>query len=424
MTSATLWGKDWGKSIMATKGLTKPLTAALVRSAKAPGKYHDGKGTGLYLRVEPNGSRFWVQRTTVNGKRREIGLGSPPIVSLVEAREEAEANKRLIRRGEDPLAQKRKTRHQKTFREAARAAHVELAPTWKNPKDRAAFLTTLETYVFPHFGSMPLADVTSADIRHAILLAREQAPSVAKKLVYRVSAIFKWGIAEGICTTNPATTDALALPRVERKVQHRKALPYSEVTACIERVHSSGAWLATKLAFEFVVLTACRSGEVRAAMWDEVEFPDGTDATSATSATSATWVIPLDRMKMKRPHRVPLCAQAMDVLRQADRLRNATGLIFPSARGKVLSDMTLSKLIKELGIDADVHGFRTSFRTWAQEQTNYPREIAEAALAHKVGDAVEQAYARSDLFEKRRAMMADWAQYLSDQFKSDSLNLV
>lgn len=400
---------------MAHKRLSSSLTAALVRSVKTPGKYHDGKGTGLYLRVEPNGSRFWVQRTTVNGKRREIGLGSPPIVSLVEAREEAEANKRLIRRGEDPLAKKRKERRQKTFEEAARAAHVELSPSWKNPKDRAAFLTTLETYIFPHFGNVPLAEVTSADVRQAILLAREKAPSVAKKLVYRVSSVFKWGIAEGACQSNPATTDALALPRVERTVQHRKALAYADVADSIRRVHASDAWLATKLAFEFVVLTACRSGEVRLATWDEVEFPEGTDATSATFAT---WVIPADRMKMKRAHRVPLCARAVDLLRQADALRNNSGLIFPSMRGKVLSDMTLSKLIKELGIDADVHGFRTSFRTWAQEQTDYPREVAEAALAHKVGDAVEQAYARSDLFEKRRAMLDDWEGYIRRSVRS------
>ena len=265
---------------MALNQKSGPLTAALVRSAKIPGKYHDGKGTGLYLRVEPNGSRFWVQRTTVNGKRREIGLGSPPIVSLVEAREEAEGNKRLIRRGEDPLAQKRKARRQKTFEEAARSAHIELSPTWKNPKDRASFLTSLQTYVFPRFGNVPLAEVTSADVRQAILLAREKAPGVAKKLIYRVSAVFKWGIAEGACVLNPATTDALALPRVERTVQHRKALPYNDVAESIQRVHASGAWLATKLAFEFVVLTACRSGEVRAAMWDEVEFPDGAHATS------------------------------------------------------------------------------------------------------------------------------------------------
>ncbi|WP_108815668.1 tyrosine-type recombinase/integrase [Loktanella sp. Alg231-35] len=394
---------------MALNGRSGPLTAALVRSVKTPGKYHDGRGTGLYLRVEPNGSRFWVQRTTINGKRREIGLGSPPVVSLVEAREEAVENKRLIRRGEDPLARKRQARRQKTFEDAAREAHIELSPTWKNPKDRAAFLKTLETYIFPKFGAVPVGDVTSADVRQAILAAREVAPSVARKLTYRVSAVFKWGIAEGLCKANPATSDALALPRVDRAVQHRKSLAYADVATCLAAIHASGAWQATKLAFEFVVLTACRSGEVRAAHWDEVDFGD-TDP--ATSETSATWIVPADRMKMKRPHRVPLSPRAVAVLQEAAKLRDQSGLIFPSARGKVLSDMTLSKLVKELGFDVDVHGFRTSFRTWAQEQTSYPREIAEAALAHKVGDAVEQAYARSDLFEKRRQMMDDWAAWI------------
>jgi len=394
---------------MALNSRSGPLTAAFVRSVNAPGKYHDGMGTGLYLRVELNGSRFWIQRTTINGKRRELGLGSPPVVSLVEAREQAYEHKRLIRRGDDPLAQKRKTRRQKTFEEAARLAHVELSPTWKNPKDRASFLSSMQTYIFPRFGAKPLADVTSADVRQAILAARELAPGVAKKLIYRTSAVFKWGIAEGLCTDNPAIAQALALPRVERTVQHRKAMPYPDVASCIQTVGASGACQATKLAFEFTVLTASRSGEVRAARWDEIAFPDGTDATSATSAT---WEVPADRMKMKRPHRVPLSTRAITVLKRADALRDGSGLIFPSIRGKVLSDMTLSKLVKELGFDADVHGFRTSFRTWAQEQTDYPREIAEAALAHKVGDAVEQAYARSDVFEKRRKMMADWANYL------------
>lgn len=327
-------------------------------------------------------------------------------MSLAEAREEAVENKRLIRRGEDPLARKRQARR-KTFEEAAREAHVELSPTWKNPKDRAAFLRTLETYVFPRFGAVPIGDITSADVRQTILAAREAAPSVAKKLTYRVSAVFKWGIAEGLCLANPATSDALALPRVERTVQHRKALPYGDVADCIAAVHASSAWQATKLAFEFVVLTACRSGEVRAATWDEVKIDN------VHLASSETWIIPVERMKMKRPHRVPLSPRAADVLREAAKLSDQSGLIFPSARGKVLSDMTLSKLVKELGFDADVHGFRTSFRTWAQEQTSYPREIAEAALAHKVGDAVEQAYARSDLFEKRRQMMDDWAGFLA-----------
>ncbi|MFD0982813.1 tyrosine-type recombinase/integrase [Tropicimonas aquimaris] len=384
----------------------KSLTAAFVNSVKEPGKYHDAKGTGLFLLVKPNGSSFWVQRIVIRGKRRELGLGSPPVVSLAEAREEALNNKRVARSGGDPLAEKRRARAVLTFKEAAQRTHAELSPTWKNPKDRAAFLSTLETYIFPRFGSVPLPEVTSADVRQAILAAREKAPGVAKKLIYRVSFVFKWGIAEGMCTANPSIAQALALPRVEQKPKHRKALHYADVAGCLEAVHASRAWTATKLAIEFLVLTASRSGEVRMAHWDEIDLD------------AATWEIPAERMKMKRPHRVPLSSRALEILRQAEKLRDDSGLIFPSIRGKPLSDMTLSKLVKELGFEADIHGFRTSFRTWAQERTNFPREVPEAALAHKTGDAVEQAYARSDLFEKRRKLMENWALHLAT---SDSL---
>jgi len=246
-----------------------------------------------------------------------------------------------------------------------------------------------------------LPDVTSADVRQAILAARERAPGVAKKLVYRVSSVFRWGIAESICSNNPATREALALPRDTRETNHRKSLHYSEVSNCIAAVKASRAWDATKLALEFLILTAARSGEVRMARWGEFDID------------AKTWTIPADRAKQKRPHRVPLSNRAMDILSKADHLRDLSGYVFPSVHGRALSDMTLSKLVKELGFEADVHGFRTSFRTWDQEQTNFPREVQEAALGHKMGDAAEQAYARSDLFEKRRMMMEAWARFLS-----------
>jgi len=378
----------------------KSLTAASVNAAKTPGKHHDGRGTGLFLLVKPTGGRFWVQRLTIRGKRRELGLGSPPVVTLSEAREQALENKRLARAGGDPLAEKRRAKAVLTFAEAARKTHTELSPTWKNPKDRDAFLATLETYVFPRFGNVPLPEVTSAEVRRAILAAREKAPGVAKKLIYRVSFVFKWGIAEGMCTDNPATTQALALPRETRRPQHRKSLPYSEVADCIEAVKASDAWNATKLALEFLILTGSRSGEVRLARWDEID------------RDAKTWTVPAERAKQKRPHRVPLSERALEILTEAEGVRDETGLIFPSIRGTTLSDMTLSKLVKELGFDADVHGFRTSLRTWGQEQTNFPREVQEAALGHKMGDAAEQAYARSDLFEKRRKMMQAWSDHL------------
>ena len=395
------------------------LTARFVATVAEPGKYHDGGGMGLFLRVTPSGSRQWIQRILTRGRRHEIGLGSPPAITLAMARELALENKRLAFAGRDPLQAKREAAAVLTFEEAARKAHTELAPTFKNPKDAAAFLSTLESYIFPKLGRTPLPAVTSAEIRRTILPIRERVPEVARKLVLRISAVFKWGIAEGICTDNPATAQALALPRLTKEKAHRKALPYAEVAGCIEAVKASGAWAATKLALEFTVLTACRSGEVRAMRWDEIDLgaSDKTDLTDktpvATLATTATWTIPGSRMKMGRPHRVPLSRRALEVLREAKALDDGSGLVFPSPRAKPLSDMTLSKLVKELGFDADVHGFRTSFRTWAQEQTNFPREVAEAALAHAVGDVVERSYARSDVFAKRRKMMQAWADYLA-----------
>ena len=387
------------------------LTAVLVRNVTEPGKYHDGKGTGLFLFVKKTGAKSWVQRIVIHGRRREIGLGSPPVVSLSEARDQALANKRISYAGRDPLAEKRRASRILSFEESARKAHAEYAPALKNPKDRAAYLKSMETYVFPQFGAMALPDVTSADVRRAILLARERAPGVARKLVYRVSAVFKWGIAEGMCSGNPAVGDALALPKTEKPVQHRKSLPYTEVANCIEVVKASGAGVTTKLAFEFLVLTATRSGETREARWDQFNFHG---AVGAKDATRATWSFVAADKKEKRPFRIPLPGRAIEILAEAEALSDGSGLVFPGTKqGRPLSDMTLSKLVKELGFNADVHGFRTSFRTWGQEQTNFPREVQEAALAHKVGDAAEQAYARSDVFEKRQMMMESWAGYLA-----------
>lgn len=380
---------------------TKALTAQFVRTVQRPGKYFDGHG--LFLRVEPNGSRFWVQRITIRGKRRELGLGPPALVSLSEAREKALANRKLAFDGGDPLAEKRKAKAILTFEEAARKAHIELSPTWKNPRDQAAFLSTLQMHVFPRFGATLVSEVTSADIRQAILAVRPTAPEVARKLVFRVSAVFKWAIAEGMRKDNPARADMLALPRIEVKTKHRKALPYLEVAGCVEAVKNSRAGMSTKLALELLILTASRSGEVRLAEWSEFDL-DG-----------KIWEVPAERMKMKRPHRVPLSPRAISILTAAKFLADGSGLVFPSAgKGRPLSDMTLSKLVKELGFEADIHGFRTSFRTWVQERTNFPREVAEAALAHLSGDVVERAYARSDLFQKRRKMMDAWAAFLGN----------
>lgn len=383
-----------------TRRPEKALTAQAVKAATAPGKYFDGHG--LYLRVDANGSRFWVQRITIRGKRCELGLGAPSLVSLAEARAKALENRKLARLGGDPLQAKREAQAVLTFEEAARKVHALHKPTWKNEKHAAQFLATLETYAFPRLGRLRVQDVTTGDVLAVLMPIWTTIPETARRVRQRIGTVLKWAIAQGWRQDNPAENISKALPRVSKAQQHRKALPYAEVAGCIEAVRGSGAGLSTKLALEFLVLTAGRSGEVRDARWSEIDL------------TAQVWEIPAERMKMKRPHRVPLSPRAVEILVQAKALDDESGLVFPGTKtGRALSDMTLSKLVKELGFAADVHGFRTSFRTWAQERTSYPREVAEAALAHLTGDAVERAYARSDVFEKRRKMMSAWATYLT-----------
>ncbi len=399
---------------MATEGLRKPektLTAQFVKTARDPGKYFDGHG--LFLRVQPNGQRQWVQRIVVRGKRCELGLGNPSLVSLAEAREAALINRKLARAGGDPMQARREAEAMLTFEEAARKVHALHLPTWRNPKHAAQFLTTLETYTFPRMGKLRVADVTTGDVLAVLSPIWTDKPETAARVRQRIGMVMKWAVAQGWRQDNPAESIAQALPKRDRSlIEHRKALTYAQVSECLAAVQVSKAGLATKLALEFLVLTATRSGETRGATWAEIDM--GNPAGPGRPATPAVWTIPAARMKAKREHRVPLSPRAVDILRQARALGDGTGLVFSgTVKGKPLSDMTLSKLVKELGFDADIHGFRTSFRTWAQEKTNYPREVAEAALAHSIKDKAEAAYARSDVFEKRRKMMDAWASYIA-----------
>ena len=380
----------------------KALTAQFVRTVKEPGKYFDGHG--LYLRVDPNGSRFWVQRITIRGKRREMGLGSPLLVPLAEARAKAIENRKLAREGGDPLQVKHAAREVLTFAEAARKVHEMHKPTWSNPKHAAQFISTLETYAFPRMGNLKVSDVTAADVLAVLSPIWIEKAETARRIRQRIGTVLKWAVAQGWRKDNPAQDIQQALPKVEASKERRKAMPYSEVPAFIEVLKASGANDATKQAIEFLILNASRSGEVREAVWAEIDLD------------AAIWEIPASRMKAKRVHRVPLSPRAVEILSAAKDATGGEGYVFPGIKaGRPLSDMTLSKLVKELGFNVDVHGFRTSFRTWAQEKTNYPREVAEAAMAHTVGDKAEQAYARSDLFGKRRKMMAAWADYLAEK---------
>ena len=380
----------------------KALSAAFVRTATRPGRYCDGHG--LNLLVLPSGARCWVQRLVIHGRRRELGLGGYPLVSLAEARETAFANRKLARSGGDPLTDMRRARTLPTFEEAATVVWEQLRAGWRNPKHARDWPRSLRTYAFPRIGAKEVSEVTSADMLAILTPIWHAKPETARRVRQRISAVMKWAVAMQYRPDNPAgEVLGQALGRQRTVVRHMRALPHREVADAISAVRGSQASRSVKAAFEFLVLTACRSSEVRLATWDEIDV------------AAAVWTIPGTRMKTKRDHRVPLCGRAVAILNEARRLNDGTRLMFPSLRGKPLSDTTLSKLIRELGIQAVPHGFRSSFRDWAAERTTHPREVIEAALAHTIPNKVEAAYARSDLFEHRRRLMDDWAAYLREE---------
>lgn len=380
----------------------KALSAAFVRTVIEQGKYNDGHG--LFLKVDPSGAKRWIQRIVIRGKRTEMGLGSASLVSLAEARELALDNRKLARQGGDPLKAKKEAQAVLTFEEAARKVHEIHAPTWRNAKHAAQFISTLETYTFPRMGRLKVTDVTTADVLAALQPIWLEKPETARRVRQRIGTVMKWAVANGWRQDNPAAAIAQALPKQTRVQEHRKSLPYNEVGDFIGVVLGSNAGQFTKLALELVILTASRSGEVRLADWSEFDLE------------AAIWTRPAERMKSGKEHRLPLSGRALEILQAAKALGTGEGLVFPgTVAGKPLSDMTLSKLVKELGYDVHVHGFRTSFKTWAQEQTNSPRDVSEAALAHVVKDKAEAAYARSDFMEKRRKLMERWAHFLGSE---------
>ena len=452
------------------------LSADFVREVGEAGRYCDGHG--LYLEVQPSGSRSWVQRLVVRGRRREMGLGGFPLVSLDEARAKAFANRKLARAGGDPLAGARgagrgagagggggwragavRSRGDAgtqielplgggavrpagrgpvplrsgdgrvpgalgflaaetvdrgrgatpTFAVAAERVWTQMRPGWRNRKYGRDWLAGLARYAFPRIGGMPVSDVTSADIIEMLGPVWHARPTTARRLRQRVGAVMDWAVAMEYRPDNPCERIGPVLGRQQHLVEHMRALPHAEVAGAVAAVRASGARPVVKLAFEFMVLTAARSGEVRGAPWAEMDPAGG------------VWTVPAGRMKAKREHRVPLCRRAVDVLDAAralaaggrgPRARSGPKLVFPTARGGVLKDMALSGLLKGLGVAAVPHGFRSSFRDWAAEETDHPREVVEAALAHTVRNPVEAAYARSDLFGRRRKLMDDWAAYL------------
>ena len=380
------------------------LSASFVKTVNAPGRYGDGRGGhGLSLLVKPmragGFSKSWSQRILINGRPTNIGLGGYPIVTLAEARRAVIANRRAVVQGRDPRAG-----GVPTFEEAAEKVIAMHEPTWKDgARSAAIWRSSLRDYAMPQLGKKTVDAITTADVMAVLVPIWSTKRETARRVRQRIGAVMKWSVAHRYRQDNPAG-DAIAeaLPRdgMAAKTHHR-ALPHGEVGAAVDKIRASGAYRATVLAFEFLVLTASRSGEVRGARWDEFDIE------------SATWTVPASRMKMARPHRVPLSTRALKVLEEARELSDRADLAFPSPTGRMLSDSTISKLVRENGIGCVPHGMRSSFRDWAAECSDAPREVCELALAHVNSDRVEAAYRRSDLFEKRRELMEEWAAYIA-----------
>ena len=378
------------------------LTVAKVRSLSSPGRYSDGEG--LYLNIARLGSKSWVQRISIDGIRRDIGLGGYPTVSLAEARGLARRNKSAVASGVNPIEEKRRAATP-TFRKAALQVHRINLPTWRNRKHAAQWISTLETYVFPTIGDMKLDAIRKSDVLACLTLIWTAKPETARRVRQRMRSVFSWAMAHDYVEFNVAG-EAInaALPAMPKIKAHYRSLPYQDVPAALSAIEESRASKSAKLCFRFVVLTACRNGEARLATWDEIDREAG------------VWTVPSHRMKAGREHRVPLSGLALRVVDEAAAIDDGSDLLFPSPvrQGRPLSDMTLTKLLRSSGLAdrATLHGFRSSFRVWAAERTSASHAAMELALAHTVGSAVEQAYMRSDLLEQRRTLMHEWASYL------------
>ena len=378
----------------------KALTAAFVRSAP-PGRHADGNG--LYLFVQPTSTRSWVQRLVIRGRRRELGLGAAALVTLAEARELALANRKLARSGGDPLADKRRIQGVPTFADAARRVLEQKQGGWRGRWHAQNWTRSLERYAFPRIGRRPVSEVNTADVLEILTPIWHVKAETARAVRQRIRSVLEWAIAMDLRNDNPCDRVLPVLGPQNDIVTHRLALPHKGVAAAIKTVRTSGSpQPAVKLAFEFLVLTAARSGEVRLATWDEMDV------------AGRVWTIAATRMKAKREHRVPLCGRALEILDAARTLGDGNPLVFPMRSGKPISMSTMPQMLQHLQIAAVAHGFRSSFRDWAAEETDHPREVIEAALAHVVQNKVEAAYARSDLFERRRRLMNDWEAYLAD----------
>lgn len=386
-----------------------------VQRLTEPGLHAVGGVPGLYLRVVPSGARMWILRATVGSKRRDMGLGNYPGVTLAQARQKARDARALIESGSDPILARQAARSAliaeqskaRTFGQAVVAFMDAKGDEWRNVKHRAQWQSTLDTYAGPVMGKLLVSDVTQAHVEAVLRPIWREKTETATRVRQRIERVLDFAKASGWRNgDNPASwrgrlSELFPNPSKIKSVVHQRALAPRDMRAFMIELHSASGTAARAL--EFAVLTAARSGEVRGAKWSEVD--------------GDVWSVPGDRMKTGKPHRVTLSRQALELLSVLPRIEGSD-LLFPAPRGGVLSDMALTAVMRRMHVDAVPHGMRSTFRTWAQDHTAYPRELAEVALSHTVGDAVERAYARSDMLERRRELLQAWCDFCAPRAAS------
>ena len=375
------------------------LSAAQIRALTKPGRYMDGDGLSLLLTAPKKG--YWVLRATINGRRRDIGLGPLDLVTLAEARELAIDMRRDIQRGIDPIEERKRQKIEiLTFKAAAEKVHSEQKAAWKNGKHQDQWINTLETYAFPKLGDRLVNDIEGPLIREVLLDIWLEKPETARRVKQRIGVVLDWAYANGMRATEaPMRSLSRALPRQPKQDGHFAAMPYEDVPTFLKHLHKRTS--VARLGLEFLILTASRSGEVRGAKWAEINLD------------AKLWTVPAERMKVGKEHVVPLTDAAIDVLERArPYYAECSNLVFPGRNVlRPMSDMTLLKILRYAKLAFTVHGFRSAVRDWAAEKTSYPGEVAEAALAHSGSNKVEAAYRRTNYLDKRRELMREWSDF-------------
>lgn len=388
----------------------KEMSPLAVSKLSKPGLHFVGVVSGLALQIAQSGAKSWIMRYPDGNKRKEMGLGPYPDVGLADARRRAREEREKLDKGIDPINERRMAQSAMraqsaaaiTFEKAALAYIAAHESGWNNLKHAQQWRNSLKTYAYPHIGALLVRDIAVSNVLQVLEPIWSQKTETASRVRSRIELVLDWSAARGYREgLNPARwrghlDKLLPKPSKVSKVEHHNALPLDEMGAFMLALREQVGMGAKAL--EFAILNASRSGEVRLATWDEIDL------------TTNMWVIPAERMKAKREHRVPLSETAVKLLEGLPRMAN-TNLVFPAPRGGALSDMTLTAVLRRMEVDAVPHGFRSTFKDWASERTAYPGEMSEMALAHAIGDKVEAAYRRGDMLERRRKMMNDWAEF-------------